>query len=71
MKNVVENQEVAQAPGTGYQTGVFNPESSKMMGAPSDFIREDAEFQRDHEMDSRSEMSAQIAQQSAAMSFSR
>ena len=53
----------------GYDTGAFNMESQ--MKAASEFIREDANFQNDQEMESRSEMSAQVAQQSVAMSFSR
>ena len=41
------------------------------MKAASELIREDANFQNDPEMESRSEISAQVAPQSEAMSFSR
>jgi len=70
LKNVVQGQEVpALANAGGYDTGSFNIESQ--MRQTNEFIREDATFPNDQEMESRSEMSAQVAQQSVAMSFSR
>lgn len=57
LQNVVQDQEVPGfAGGGGYDTGAFNMESQ--MKAASEFIREDANFQNDAEMESRSEMSA-------------